>query len=282
MTNAGPILVAHGVWRTFDDGAKGVKDLELTVPAGTTFGIVGPSGSGKTTTVRMLLGSDAPDQGELTVFGRRPTEFTREDRARIGYLPQSPGLYPELSLRHNLNLVASLYNMPWRGRFWPGGRRRDTARRRITEVLEFVDLTDRQKTKLRDASGGEQRRLGLAAALVHEPQMLILDEPTAGIDPVLRRRIWDRLDELRDAGTTVLVTTQYVEEISNCDLVALLVDGRALVVDTPDKLRGLAFGDDPPDRDADVHTTFDDVFVELVTRHRDRTDDGPNGEADRA
>jgi ABC-2 type transport system ATP-binding protein len=260
-----PVVEAEGVFRTFP-GDRGVQDLNLTIPAGTIFGLVGPSGAGKTTTVRLLLGTDQPEEGELYVLGRRPADFRREDRRGIGYLPQQPSLYPELTVRHNLNLMASLYGVPWRTRFWPG-KHRDAARKRIADVLEFVDLSDRQKVKMGDASGGEQRRLGLAAALVHEPDLLILDEPTAGIDPVLRRRIWERLRELNDGGMTLIVTTQYVEEAANCDLVAFLISGRVAVVDTPDGLRKRAYGEYLPE-----DHTLDDVFVTLLERYQAEAD----------
>lgn len=256
-----PVIVARGVRRLYGD--RGVHDVDLVVPAGTIFALIGPSGSGKSTTVRMVLGLETPDEGELRVLGADPASFIQADRRRIGYMPQSLALYRDLTLRHNLQFVASLYGMPWRGR-WArsdGGR---AARGRVVDTLAFLGLTEQQGTRLRDASGGEQRRLGLAAALIHEPSLLILDEPTAGIDPMLRREIWDRLRHLRDAGVTVFVTTQYVEEAAQCDLVAILADGVPIVEDTPEGLRRRAFGDHPP-QDA----TFDDVFVTLLRRHED-------------
>jgi ABC-2 type transport system ATP-binding protein len=258
-----PVIVAADVHRPFGDG-HGLRALNLTVDPGVIFGIVGPSGSGKSTTVRLVLGADRPTEGDLWVFGRRPVDFTRDDRRRIGYLPQHTVLYPELSLRHNLDLAASMYGVPARSRLLAFGKRRRAARQRITDTLDFLDLTDEQGTRLGDASGGEQRRLGLAAAMIHEPELLILDEPTTGVDPVLRRKIWERLSHLRDGGATIFVTTQYVDEASHCDLVALLVDGRVLTVDSPEALRRQAFGAYPTQEDA----TFDDVFVELVRRHR--------------
>jgi ABC-2 type transport system ATP-binding protein len=261
-----PLIVATGVHRTFAEG-QGLRSFDLSVPPGLVFGVVGPSGSGKSTAVRLLLGADEPTEGDLWVFGRRPSEFSREDRRRIGYLPQSTVLYPELSLRHNLDLAASMYGVPGRSRLLAFGRRRREARRRIDDILAFLDLEEAQRTRLGDASGGEQRRLGLAAALVHAPELLVLDEPTTGVDPVLRRRIWDRLRELRDGGTSVFVTTQYLDEASNFDRVAVLLDGRVLMVGTPEELRREAFGMDP--RRAE-DTTFDDVFIELVRRHRVR------------
>jgi ABC-2 type transport system ATP-binding protein len=260
-----PVIVTREVHRTFGEG-QGLRSLDLTVPPGTIFGVVGPSGSGKSTAVRLLLGADEPTEGDVWVLGRRPTDFTRDDRRRIGYLPQSTVLYPELSLRHNLDLAASMYGVPARSRLLTVGKRRREARRRIDDLLAFLELEGSQRTRLADASGGEQRRLSLAAALVHAPDLLLLDEPTTGVDPVLRRRIWERLQELRDDGTTIFVTTQYLDEASYCDLVAFLLDGRVLTVGSPEELRREAFGVHPRDED----TTFDDVFVELVRRYRVR------------
>jgi ABC-2 type transport system ATP-binding protein len=280
-----PVIVTREVHRTFGEG-QGLRSLDLTVPPSSIFGVVGPSGSGKSTAVRLLLGADEPTEGDVWVLGRRPVDFTRDDRRRIGYLPQSTVLYPELSLRHNLDLAASMYGVPARSRFLALGKRRREARRRIDGLLEFLELEGSQRTRLADASGGEQRRLGLAAALAHAPELLILDEPTTGVDPVLRRRIWERLQLLRDDGTTIFVTTQYVDEATNCDLVAFILDGRVLTVGTPEELRREAFGVHPPDED----TTFDDIFIELVRRHRVRDDEEgrsdherphPTGEAHR-
>jgi ABC-2 type transport system ATP-binding protein len=256
-----PVVVLSDVRRRF--GEQGLHGLDLQVPPGTIVGLVGPSGSGKTTAVRIVLGLDEPEDGDVFVFERRPTDFSRDDRRRIGYMPQSVALYTELSLRHNLDLVASLYGMPWRGR-WIRSKRRRRARGRVDDTLEFLGLTGQQRTKLADASGGEQRRLALAAAMVHEPSLLVLDEPTAGIDPVLRREIWSRLEQLRDEGVTVFVTTQYVEEATHCDLVTVLTEGEVLVTDTPRGLRQRAFGDDPP-----PDASFEDVFVALIRRHED-------------
>jgi ABC-2 type transport system ATP-binding protein len=259
--SAEPAVVARGVRRLY--GEHGVHDLDLEVPAGRIFALIGPSGSGKSTTVRMLLGLEAPDAGELRVLGADPASFSQQDRQRIGYMPQAMALYRDLSLRHNLQFVASLYGLPWRGR-WARSDAGKAARVRVQDTLAFLGLTDQQHTRLADASGGEQRRLALAAALIHEPSLLVLDEPTAGIDPMLRREIWDRLGELRDQGVTIFVTTQYVEEAAHCDVVAILAGGELIVEDTPAGLRQRAFGDEPP-----TDATFDDVFVTLLRRHED-------------
>lgn len=244
-------------------GEGGVQDLTVHVPLGQIVGLVGPSGSGKTTTVRLLLGIDRPEQGVVEVMGRAPHRFSRRDRRRIGYLPQHRALYGDLSMRHNLQFMASLQGMPSRMRGLPG-RRHATARARIDELLELLDLEDVQRTRLRDASGGEQRRLALAAAMVHRPDLLVLDEPTSGVDPALRKRLWEHFEDQRSVGTTMLVTTQYVSEAAHCDLIAMLVDGRVIAMETPDELRRRAFGADGAARDA----PWDDVFVRLLERHR--------------
>ena len=239
-TGAEPLVRARDVSHVFGDG--GVRELDLEVLRRSIFGLVGPSGSGKTTTVQLLLGLIAPDSGELSVLGEEPVDMPRRDRARIGYMPQESVLYPELTLAHNLNFVASLYEMPWRPRRLPKTEDGKKARKRVEEVLELLDLEDRSRHRVSDLSGGEKRRLALATALVHDPELLILDEPTTGIDPVLRQDLWRHFGRLRDDGRTIIVTTQYVTEAAYCDLVALLVDGRVLTVGTPEELREEAFG----------------------------------------
>lgn len=213
----------------FDDEVA-VDDVSLQVRQGSIFGFIGPSGSGKTTTVRMLTGIQAPSDGSATVFGKRPADFGAAEREQIGYMPQLSVLYPHLSIWENLNFAASMYGMPWR------------RKKRLRTVLELVELQGHEKKLLRDASGGMQRRLALAATLLHEPQLLFLDEPTAGIDPVLRRKLWDHFEAMRDDGRTLFVTTQYVGEAAYCDQIGVLAEGRLVALDTPDGLRRQAFG----------------------------------------
>ncbi len=223
-------VVLNGAGKRFDDEWV-LRDLDLAVAPGTILGLIGPSGCGKTTTVRLVTGVLTPDEGEVRVLGATPSRLGRTERQRLGYLPQHPVLFRSLSLWENLQYHASLNGVRLRGRG-----------RRLHELLDLVDLEGRESTTVEQASGGMRRRVALAAALVHAPDLLLLDEPTAGIDPILRRRFWDRFRQLRDDGRTLVVTTQYVGEAADCDQVALLSQGRLLRVGTPDELRRAAYG----------------------------------------
>ncbi len=225
------VTLEHLTKRFGDDTA--VDGITLAVAPGTIVGIIGPSGAGKTTLVRLMTGALTPTDGEVRVMGEDPLRFKRETRERIGYMPQSFALSPDLTTRENVDFVASLFGLLW----W---RRR----RRTREVLQWVDLWDVRSRRAGHLSGGMQRRLELASALVHDPEIAFLDEPTAGIDPLLRATIWQELGRLRDAGRTLLVTTQYVNEAESCDAVVLIAEGRAIATGTPDELRRTAMGGD--------------------------------------
>ena len=225
----GGLITAHGLTKSFGEQAA-VSALELSIPRGIIFGLIGPSGCGKTTTIRLMTGVYLPTSGSVTVLGRSPEKFSASTRRMLGYLPQNFVLYPSLSVWQNLNFSASLYGMG----FLRAGR--------FKELLEFVELYQHRNKLARHLSGGMQRRLALACTLVHDPTVIFLDEPTAGIDPVLRRKFWDYFQALRGRGRTIVVTTQYVGEAVYCDLVGVMAAGRILVVDTPDGLRRRAFG----------------------------------------
>jgi ABC-2 type transport system ATP-binding protein len=214
----------------FGNGA-GIFDQTYSVPQGTILGMIGPSGCGKTTTCRVALGLLKPQKGTITTLGRTPSQFRPEDREQIGYIPQQFVLYPRLSVAENAAFVASLYGMPAR-----------QVRSRMDELLGFVDLKDAKDRLGQNLSGGMQRRLMLAGALMHDPVLLFADEPTAGIDPVLRARFWEYFRQLRDQGRTLVVTTQVVSEAVYCDYVAVMRKGRILAVDTPGNLRKMALG----------------------------------------
>lgn len=229
-TTNGAVIEMQHVSKTFGD-KHAVSDVSLVVPPGQIFGLVGPSGCGKTTTVRMLTGVYTPTDGKLRVLGSSPQYFDKRVRERIGYMPQLFVLYPTLTVWENLNFVASLYGLNWFRR-----------RKRLEMLLDFVELRQARNTLAADISGGMKRRLELACSLVHNPELLFADEPTAGVDPVLRGKFWDHFNQLKADGHSLLVTTQYVSEVAYCDQVAVMRNGRLLMVDTPDGLRREALG----------------------------------------
>jgi ABC-2 type transport system ATP-binding protein len=209
-----------------------VQSLSMYVPRGKIFGFIGPSGCGKTTTVRMLTGFYRPTSGTLSVLGKNPADFSKSDQGKIGYLIQQFVLYPDLTVWENLNFAASFYGVSL------------FRRRRLNKLLDFVELSGDRNKLARDLSGGMKRRLSLASTMVHNPELLFLDEPTAGIDPILRRKFWEYFKELQAQGHTLFITTQYVGEAADCDLVGVMYDGRLLMIATPEGLRKRAFGGD--------------------------------------
>jgi ABC-2 type transport system ATP-binding protein len=216
-----------------------VRDLTLGVPRNRIFCLLGPSGSGKTTTIRMMLGVYRPDSGTLTVWGKPTQDIKQALHHRIGYLPQFFVLHPTLTIEENLNFVGMLYGLGL-------GQRR----RRIRELLDWLELWPYRHKLASRISGGMQRRLSLAAALIHEPELLFLDEPTAGIDPILRTKLWREFRRLNQMGTTLIVTTQYVVEAEYGDEVAILSAGELAALGTPRQLRKRALGGDT----IEVHT----------------------------
>lgn len=172
------VIHAKGLTKQFGHEIA-VQDVTFEIPRGKIFGFIGPSGSGKTTTIRLLTGVYQPTAGDVIVLGRRPKEFVAATREKIGYMPQFFVLYQDLSVWENLNFAASIYGMRFR------------RAERLKQLLDFVELSEHKHKLARNISGGMQRRLSLAATLVHNPELIFLDEPTAGVDPVLRRKFWD-------------------------------------------------------------------------------------------
>ena len=225
------VIACGDLGKSFD-GVPVVRNVDLRIGPGRIVALIGPSGCGKTTTVRLLTGIYRPTTGWAMINGTAAERLSDRQRQRIGYLPQLPALFPELSLWENLSFHASMYGL------------RVRRRRRLQQLLTWVELWEHRSKRIREVSGGMQRRLALAASFVHDPPVLFLDEPTAGIDPILRAKFWARFRELRESGRTILVTTQYVGEAAYCDLVGLLSDGELLGIDTPENLRRAAFAGD--------------------------------------
>ncbi|MGI8649143.1 MAG: ABC transporter ATP-binding protein [Rubrobacter sp.] len=224
------MLKGEGVVRSFGSQTV-IEGLDLEVREGEIFGLIGPSGSGKSTLIRMLTGYLEPSSGTVEVLGRDPSGFDAEDRRLVGFMPQGFVLDGELSVKQNASFVSGLYGL----RF---GRKR----KRIREALEFVELWDDRRKAASKLSGGMKRRLQLAAAILHEPKLIFVDEPTANLDPILRRKFWEEFRLLADMGRTIFVTTQYVGEAELCDRVGLLHNGKLIAVGEPDDLRRQAFG----------------------------------------
>jgi ABC-2 type transport system ATP-binding protein len=239
-----------------------VDHISLTVQNGTILGIIGPSGAGKTSTIRLLTGALDPTEGSVSVLGENPRKFQRRTRQRIGYMPQALTLFPDLTCKENVDFAASLFGMLFRSR-----------RRRTREALELVDLWDVRGRRASRLSGGMQRRLELACALVHDPSLLFLDEPTAGLDPLLRERVWQELHRLRRDGRTIVVTTQYLNEAEACDYVGLIAEGRLIALATPDELRRLAMDGDV--LDVETAGLFDGDLLRDLPVVRDVRQKGP-------
>lgn len=201
-----------------------LKNVNLEIESGEIFGLLGPSGAGKTTLVRQLVGLEMPSEGDIFLFGEKMPSLKLIER--IGYMAQSDALYTELSAKENLEFFASLFGLK-------GAQRK----KRILEVMELVDLSEHLKKLVTNYSGGMKRRLSLAAALLHEPELVILDEPTVGIDPVLRKSIWSGFYDLKAQGKTLIVTTHVMDEAEKCDRLGLIRDGRLIAVGTPEELK---------------------------------------------
>jgi ABC-2 type transport system ATP-binding protein len=227
---SGMVITARNVSKFFGKEIA-VNKLNFTIPQGKIIGLIGPSGCGKTTTVRLLTGIYRPSEGEIQVLGGDPRHFTARQRERIGYMTQLFTLFPDLTVRENMDFASSIY-----------GKGLIRRQKRIKTLLNFVELTENRNKLTRNLSGGMQRRLALAATLAHDPDLIFLDEPTAGIDPMLRRKFWDHFIELKSQGKTLLITTQYVSEASYCDYVGVMDAGRLIMLEPADQLRQIAFG----------------------------------------
>lgn len=202
-----------------------VDHVDLMVPRGQVYGFLGPNGSGKSTTLRMLCGLLTPSAGEVEVLGLRIPEQAEALKKRIGYMTQKFSLYEDLTVQENLQFLAAVHDLP-----------RKLAAQRVDEMIERYHFGDRRKQLAGTMSGGQKQRLALAGSVLHEPELLLLDEPTSAVDPESRRDFWASLFELADAGTTLLVSTHYMDEAERCHRLAILESGRLVADDTPQAL----------------------------------------------
>lgn len=216
------VITATNLVKKFDE-FEAVKGIDLTVCRGECFGLLGPNGAGKTSFVKMVHGFSPVTSGKLEVFGRDITRNAREVKAKIGVVSQEDNLDPELTVFNNLLVYAGYFRID-----------KKTARERAAEILDFMDLTEKSGAVVDQLSGGLKRRLTIGRALINRPELLILDEPTTGLDPYARHMVWQRLRKLKESGTTMLLTTHYLEEASQlCDRLVILHRGQILGAGAP-------------------------------------------------
>ena len=236
-------VITRGLRKMFGSFVA-VEGLDLTVARGEVFGLLGANGSGKTTTIRMLTGLLTPTAGTATVVGLDVGRDADAIRQAIGYMSQKFGLYDDLTVEENLRFYSTIY-----------GLRGDVREARMRELFDELELTPRTKQFAGTLSGGWKQKLALACATAHRPEMLFLDEPTAGVDPAARRQFWQLIYALSKEGTTILVTTHYMDEAARCQRLAFLSRGKLTAVGTPDDVPR-QFG----------QPTIEDVFIELQRR----------------
>ena len=217
-----PVISVQNLTRKFGEFVA-VDHINFEIGAGEVVGYLGPNGSGKTTTIRMLLGLLAPSDGKATVLGFDAFTESEEVRKRSGYMSQKFALYDDLTVLENLTFYGGVYGI--------------TDKARIAHTLDLIDLHGHDSTLTRSLSAGWRQRLALGIALVHEPKLLFLDEPTSGVDPSARRAFWDLIYELAEGGVTIFVTTHYMDEAEYCERVGIMRDGKLLAMDTPTNLK---------------------------------------------
>lgn len=219
------IICAEKLTRRFKTTIA-LRDLDLCIERGEIFGLVGPDGAGKTTTLRLLAAVMTPTSGTVTVVGHDSVKHAEQIRSYVGYMPQRFSLYGDLSVRENLEFYADIFGVHGADR-----------RQRFAQVLNFSRMAPFVDRRAGALSGGMQKKLGLACTLIHRPDVLLLDEPTTGVDPVSRREFWKLLSEFLSQGITIVMSTPYLDEAERCSRVALLHNGQLLALDTPDALR---------------------------------------------
>ena len=224
-----------------------VEDISFSIPKGKIFGFLGPNGSGKSTTIRMLCGVLTPTSGSGTVLGFDIIKEAEQIKQNIGYMSQKFGLYEDLTIKENLEFFASIYGIP-----------RMEKKTRIQDIMELCGLWEKEHALAAVLSGGWKQRLALACSLLHQPKLLILDEPTAGVDPVSRRVFWGVIHRLAKSGMTILVTTHYMDEAESCDLLGFIYRGKLMQLGTVQEIR-----------QQEGRQSIEDIFISYVERESD-------------
>jgi ABC-2 type transport system ATP-binding protein len=224
------VVCTEQVSRSFKKIAA-LREIDLGVQRGEIFGLVGPDGAGKTTMLRLLAAVMAPTSGRVTVAGHDSVRDAEQIRAHVGYMPQKFSLYGDLSVRENLEFYADIFGVH-------GAERQ----RRFQQGLSFAHMSSITDRRAKQLSGGMQKKLGLACTLIHRPDVLLLDEPTTGVDPVSRREFWDLLTELHIQGTTIVVSTPYMDEAERCNRIGLLFKGQLIECGTPREIKAMVKG----------------------------------------
>jgi len=220
-----PVIHVEHLSKDFDDFTA-VDNISFQVQKGEIFGFLGPNGSGKTTTIRMMLGLLRPSQGHVQVLGLPVKERSQDIQPRVGYMSQQFSLYNDLTVIQNLNFYGQSY-----------GLEGELLKDRVQDALQMADLVGYRNTPTKDLSGGWRQRLALSSAILHRPEILFLDEPTAGVDPVSRREFWDLLYAFVEGGITVFITTHYMDEAEHCHRLAFLQRGQIIALGTPEQIK---------------------------------------------
>lgn len=238
-----PIIVLDKIQKNYGE-LKAVKDVSLSIEKGEIYGLLGPNGAGKSTTIKMICGVIKPSGGNGNVLGYDVYHHSNEIKNAIGYMSQKFSLYEDLTVIENITFFANIY-----------GLTKSEIKERIVQIVEMAGLNGREKQLTGNLSGGWKQRLALGCAIIHKPKLLILDEPTAGVDPVSRRLFWEMLFELSKQGITILVTTHYMDEAQSCDRVGFVFSGQKLIEGRPKALI-----------EAHGANNLEDVFIELVEK----------------
>ena len=247
MTSPASVFTADSLAKNFGM-LRAVDNVSMSITAGEVYGLVGPSGAGKTTLIRMLSGLTSPSAGQARLLGALMPADRRSVETRFGYMPQERAVYRDLSVAENLLFFGRIYGM-----------QRSRIHHRTEELLELMQLRDRTRQRADRLSGGEKQRLSLACALLHEPDALLLDEPTIGLDPALRREFWAHFHDLNKLGRTILLSTHYLQEAEWCGRVGLIQRGKLIAEGAPEQLRTQAAA-----RSQREHPDMEEVFLILT------------------